>query len=125
MRELQAWFFDRWAAAVRRMKFRAPDPRNCPLERVSGPEIGRYVSKVGAATEVARWDRKKGRNGSRAPFQILADIRARKDPSDVRLWHEYEEAMFGVQQLTWSKGLRRLLGLGVDRRDDRVAKERS
>lgn len=119
----QEWVFARWAKGIERMGFRAPDPRNCPIERVTGPEVGRYVSKLGAANELVRWDRKKGRNGSHTPFQILSDIGRDRAPVDIGLWHEYESAMFGVQQLTWSKGLRRILGLGTAAEDAEIVEQ--
>jgi len=119
----QEWVFARWAKGVAGMGFRAPDARNCPIARVTGPEVGRYVSKLGAANEMVRWDRKNGRNGNRTAFQILRDIGRDPTPADIGLWHEYESAMFGVQQLTWSKGLRRILGLGVAAEDAEIVEQ--
>jgi hypothetical protein len=61
--------------------------------------------------------------GNRTPFEIVADIRESGSPEDVTLWLEYEEAMYRVQQLTWSKGLRRSLGLVPDAGDAVIAAE--
>jgi hypothetical protein len=121
--ELHEWFFERWYAAIRRMRVRRPDPRNCPLERVADSAIGRYLSKCGAAFELARWDRKHATYGNRTPFEILEDIRLHGRRQDVQFWLEYEQAMYRVQQLTWSKGLRRSLGLVPDSGDAEIAAE--
>lgn len=120
---LHEWFFERWSAAIRRMKFRGPDSRNCPLQRVADAAIGRYLSKCSAANEMARWDWKQARSGNRSPFEILDDIREHGRPQDVQYWLEYEAAMYRVQQLTWSKGLRRSLGLVPDQGDAGIAAE--
>jgi hypothetical protein len=121
---LHECFFERWSAAIRKVQLRGPDPRNCPLKRVTDSSIGRYLTKCDAANELARWTWKRARGGNRTPFEILADIREDRSPEDVSLWLEYEEAMYRVQQLTWSKGLRRSLGMAPDQGDAQIAAER-
>ena len=45
------------------------------------------------------------------------------DPHETRLWHEFERASRGRRQMTWSKGLRDLLGLNDERTDESVAED--
>lgn len=63
-----------------------------------------YVSKWGFASEVARPGSKGGRNGSRTPWEILADAGA-GDKRSGWLFREYAHGMKGCNQLLWSRGL--------------------
>ena len=67
-----------------------------------------YVAKLGL--EVASILAKRGKRGSRSPWQI-ADAARRGDVDARRLWVDYTEAMHGARQLTWSRNGRRALGL--------------
>lgn len=75
--------------------------------------VGEYVAKFGVAEEVALSGKKRGRNGSRTPWQLLADSRD-GDTHAGRLWTQYARAFVGRQQLVWSQGLRGLSGVGAD-----------
>ncbi len=80
--------------------------------------LAEYLFKVqdgyGIAAEVLRGDRKTGKRGSRAPFQI-AERAVAGDRRDLTLWHEYEAATHGRHVLDWSRGSARALGMhGTD-----------
>ena len=94
--------------------------------RTSADEIaeglGKYLVKS-LAMEAVHGYAKAGREGSRTPFQILADGIATGDADDLDLWHEYERASQGRRQLTWSQGLRDLAGLGEEQTDEEIAEE--
>jgi hypothetical protein len=78
-----------------------------------------YVAKLGL--EVASILAKRGKKGSRSPWQIADDAR-HGDVDARRLWVDYTEAMHGARQLTWSRNARRALGLcGRDTDEDAVA----
>jgi hypothetical protein len=65
------------------------------------------LAKVeGAAMELTYADRKKGRNGSRSPQQILRDARTDGDSADRSLINEYEKVTKGRRMLTMSRGLK-------------------
>jgi hypothetical protein len=51
---------------------------------------------------------------------MLADY-GNGDIYSARLWQEYALAFRGKKQLVWSKGLRNLLGLGVELPDEEIA----
>lgn len=76
------------------------------------------------AREVSRGDLKKGRSGSRTPWEILEsaatgqDWQARKDR---RLWAEWELASRGRRQYAWAEGFRESLDLSKIRNDAEVA----
>lgn len=85
-------------------------------------DIASYIAKFGRlpaekanewtlAHEVAKAPVKSGRAGSRAPFDLLADY-AEGDRQAGALFVEYVRAFSGKSQLTWSRGLRDLLGMG-------------
>lgn len=67
-----------------------------------------YVAKLGL--EVASILTKRGKKGSRTPWQIADDAR-HGDVDARRLWVDYTESMHGARQLTWSRHARRALGL--------------
>ena len=65
---------------------------------------------------------KQGRQGSRTPWQILADFRDSGDMDDLALWNEYEMASKGRRFLVWSKGLKEQF-LIEDKEDEEIAEE--
>jgi len=64
-----------------------------------------YVSKFGAAEEIALNTAKKGRSGSRTPWQLLSDA-SEGDKRAGALFREYADAFMGRRQLVWSSGLK-------------------
>lgn len=71
---------------------------------------GDYVAKFGAAEEIAFGASKTGRNGSRSPWQLLADATA-GDKRACALWAEFAVAFRGRRQLQWSPGLKAKAGI--------------
>ena len=69
-----------------------------------------YVAKWGAAFEITKAANKKGREGHYSPFELLPLY------ADGKVWagkafQEYAAAMKGINQIRWSHGLRKLLGM--------------
>jgi hypothetical protein len=98
--------FASWRRAVVAQGHAAPQSQCTTLEPVTDSEIARYATKVGTVLELTQGASKQGRNGSRTPFEILADFLIHGDADDLALWQEYELAMRGARQLTWSRGLK-------------------
>jgi hypothetical protein len=148
-RRLRAKLFDQWCAAVVAVGHRPPNTRACSLEVARNARaVGRYVFQVVAggdahdrpipvALEVTRGDLKTSRKtGQRTPWEILTGAtaavsrtttsfssvdRARKGQArDLALWHEWEEATKGVHSVQWSRGLRKLVALDVEKTDEEV-----
>ena len=73
-----------------------------------GSAAGNYITKWGAAEEVALGGKKKGRGDGRAPFQLLADYADNDDKQAGALFAEYAKEFAGYRQLVWSPGLKAL-----------------
>jgi hypothetical protein len=134
--------FERWSAALVAKGLRAPvaaingEPVGVEAhlvvsvdeaaDRLSGYFTkGDYGGPVAAAESVA-WemqpaDRKVSRRGNRTPFAILADVVVHGLADDLELWLEWEAVSKGKRQLTWSRGLRDALRLGVEASDQEIA----
>lgn len=90
--------------------------------------LGEYFAKSqysvdGGAFEMTGAQFKRGKRGSRTPWQLLESVRLTGDADDLVLWNEYERATKGKRALTYSRGLRDLLGLGKEATDEDVAAE--
>lgn len=72
---------------------------------------GNYISKFGAAEELALSGVKKGREGQRTPAELLAAA-ADGDERAGALWAVYARVFKGRKQLVWSNGFKRLVGIG-------------
>lgn len=69
-----------------------------------------YVAKFGFAAELVKTMRKKGREGRRNQWKMLADAAA-GDKRAAWLFREYAGNFKGRRQLFWSRGLREKLSL--------------
>ena len=87
----------------------------------SAQAAGAYVAKFGAAEELALQGQKRGRNGSRGPWQLLDDARDGCARS-AAIWREYALAFRGRRQLVWSPGLKARFSIG-ETTDDEAAAE--
>jgi hypothetical protein len=147
MRDLEARMFGRWEAALARSGFSVLRGVGIDLKPVqTADEVAWYFAKGiygatdsgRAAYEVTGSQSKKLGKGGRSPFEILRDIVERRtetvdtstgeivehdNEADRRLWREWEKASKGRRQLTWSRGLRAMLGLGVEKTDEEIAEE--
>lgn len=73
-----------------------------------GKYADKYVSKWGLADEVTKGHIKKGREGSATPWDLLRQSEAGCEKSG-RLFKVFADTFKGKRQLSWSKGLKRLL----------------
>lgn len=130
--EDEAKFWGRWQRPTppkrrsRRGGF-TPDKHNGGLDvkTTAGAierDLAEYLAKS-LSLEATHGHAKKGRSGSRTPFQILADVERIGDADDLAKWWEWEKASHGRRQLTWSSGLRRLAGLAEEQRTDQEIAE--
>lgn len=88
--------------------------------------LGDYFTKSqytpeGVAWEATSTQTKRGKQGSRTPWQLLDSARLSGDADDLDIWHEYETATRGKRALVWSRGLRNRIGLGTEATDEQVA----
>ena len=132
--------YGRWAKALVSKGLTSPTPLHgvdVKLVAVGDAEaVGKYVAKNdytaneapnkklnGTGWEVVGGAGKTARGKNRTPFQILADVVSAGDADDLALWHVFEKASKGRRQLTWSVGLRELLGLNEEKTDEEIAEE--
>lgn len=126
--------YGRWANGCVAMGLTSPAPEHgVDIRMVLGDDftdLGKYFAKQvyngrrdvsGAASEVVAGGFKKARKGNRTPFQILGDIVANGDEADLKLWHVWEKYSKGRRQLSWSRGLRDLVGLNDELTDEEAA----
>ena len=125
-------FSDQWATVVERHLGLAHVPRSDSVGvdlRAADAGAAKYLAKVeggwDTADELARTDAKSGRSGSRVPAEIMAsavDPNSESRSADEALVVEFAEAMQGVPALSWSRGLKALLGV-LDVDDDEALEQ--
>jgi len=90
--------------------------------------VADYVAKFGYERtwgpehELTKSASKTGKLKNRGPIGLLSDA-FNGDEKSGRLWAEYALTFKGKRQLTWSDGLRELLGLSTEKTDEEVAEE--
>lgn len=92
-----------------------------------GDYAAKYVTKFGQEDkkdwsiehELTKANVKKGRKGSRSPFQLLDDY-IEGDKRSGALFAEYSKAFYRKKQLTWSRGLKAQFDL-EEKTDDDIA----
>jgi hypothetical protein len=119
---------DRWLASVVKVG-RYASPRWGLDVQASDAKIADYVAKFGrepkwtVAHELAKSPSKLGRRDGSTMRQLLMTYVVAGDAAAGRLWQEYARAFKGRNQLRWTKGLRALLGLGVEKLDQEIVEE--
>lgn len=112
-----------WAKAVVKEGLARPsDAVGVVIKRVTNAGLSKYLAKVQenkTTLEMARGDLKSGRQGKEgewhcAPFDLLDSSVELPISMGQRqkLWVEYFQATKGVSAIRWSRGLKRLLGVG-------------
>jgi len=107
---LRSEIFDLWLKACQRFGLGLPSEKH-GIDVRGGVEAANYVAKFGTEdswgieSEMTKANIKKGRNGSRSPFQLLHDYQD-GDKQSGALFVEYAEAFKGKRQLVWSRGLK-------------------
>lgn len=128
---LQADLLARWSGALQRSGMRDVNGHGVDV-RIGRDAVAEYVSKYGHDPERQPWGVdhelskqavKRASMGGRSPMQLLSDFSFEGDIEAGRLFAEYGRTMKGRRQLFWSKGLRALLGLTVERTDEEIAQD--
>jgi hypothetical protein len=90
---------------------------------VGDAAAGAYLSKWGSASELTKANVKVARSADRvSPFGLLA-LAGDGDKRAARLFREFADAVHGRRLLTYTRGLRALLGLGDDVSDETIAEQ--
>lgn len=93
--------------------------RGCQID--DGQKAAQYVAKGvwGLESEVTKGHVKKGKRGSRTPFDLLRDY-MKGDKQAGAIWRTYALAFEGRRQLYYSNGLKKLLSI-ADLTDEEIA----
>lgn len=98
---------------------RSPAARRRAFDAQGAAQAGSYVTKWGAAEELALSGAKAGRDGGRTPWQLLRDARTAEEEPDRRraaaLWWEFVQVFKGAHQVRLSPSLKALV---ADYRED-------
>lgn len=120
--EVESQFSPLWQRACVSAGLPPPsDEHGCRVE--DGTRAAAYASKWGLEAEMTKSHTKKGRNGSRTPWDFLRAILAGADDAKQcrALFLVYVEAFHGRRQLVWSPGLRQLLTVKQEATDEDIA----
>ncbi|MQU46148.1 hypothetical protein GHO28_27170 [Pseudomonas helleri] len=100
---------------------RPSDEHGCRVD--DGTYAAAYASKWGLESELTKSHTKKGRNGSRTPWDFLRAVLDKSEgwQQSAILFRTYAEAFKGKRQLYWSNGLRDLLAMGEQASDEELA----
>lgn len=133
---LHAAQFAAWSRAAGRLGLEAPTLSGQDLHAVTGHtadwDLADYFTKTTyrPTAEAVGWEmtstQTKSRSrasDSRTPWDLLDSVRLNGDADDLDLWREYEAASKGKRALTWSRGLRTLVGLDVEATDEEIAEQ--
>jgi hypothetical protein len=152
MAAFHAGMFGRWSAGVTAAGFRAPLMVGQDFRLVTDGDLGelaRYFSKAvdmggtgsaphprargeerpssahAVALEFTQTQTKGARDGlgTVPPWRLLDSVLEDGCADSLDSWHEWERGSKGRRQITWSGGLRKALGLAVEKSDDDVAAE--
>jgi hypothetical protein len=118
LEELRSFLYGRWTSAIVRAGYDAPTSERGVV--IVESHLDDYLAKMGLADEMARGTEKQAEGTSRAPLQVLADFQATGDVADLARWREWNEAMHGARQLTWSRGLRERYAAEPEKTDAEV-----
>lgn len=100
-----------WQKAAVRAGLPPPSlERGCQID--NGQKAAQYVAKGvwGLESEVTKGHVKKGKKGSRTPFDLLRDY-MHGDKRAGALWRVYVDAFQGRRPLYWSNGFKKLLAI--------------
>lgn len=118
--DLEVKLRDRWARVVMRHKLGAINTHGLRLD--DGSKAAKYAGKWGMAEELTKAHVKEGRRGGRTPWALLKDYMG-GDVQAGALFREFVAVFKGRSQLQWSRGLRDLLGLSIEKTDEELATE--
>lgn len=119
---IQGLFAPIWQdACVKAGLPRPSDAHGCRVD--DGSKAAAYASKWGLESEMTKSHTKKGRSGSRTPWDFLRSFLDKSEgwEQSAHLFRTYASSFKGQRQLYWSNGLRALLALGEEATDEEVA----
>ena len=138
LQQLHGRMFGRWSRALQRRGLDAPLMLGQDARLVDGAadeRIAEYLTKsrddatYRIGLEMVHSQSKIARSSfsSMTPWELLTLVDEATDEAEflraLAAWHEWEEGSHGRRQIGWSKGLRDLLGLSVEKTDEEISEE--
>jgi len=117
---LQNVLSGRWQSVLEKRGRYSNEQAGVKITTGEADQIKNYCFKWGLSHEIAKSPVKTGRNGGLSPFE-LADMSS-TDKRAGHLFKEYAKAFKGSKQLTYSRGLKKLLDI-QDKPDQETAEE--
>jgi len=111
--DLRLWrvaLSERWRTSCIKAGLKAPD-LNHGITLEDGSKAAAYASKWGLESEMTKGHTKKANHGE-TPFDLLRAYLANGDKHASVLFREFAETFKGKRQLHWSKGLKKMFGIG-------------
>lgn len=121
---VQNAFAPLWQQACERVGLPRPsDAHGCRVD--DGSHAAKYAAKWGLESELTKSHTKKGKSGSRTPWDFLRSVLGKLEgwEQSAHLFRTYAEAFKGKRQLYWSNGLRDLLAMGAEETDKETAEK--
>jgi hypothetical protein len=119
--------WNRWNLGLVRAGMEAPKAHASDWQQVSGDidgtKLGNYLSKLGAELTQTQSKVARSIHSTRSTWALLDEGPKLGDRQALELWWEWEKASKGKRQIGWSRGLRELLGVGIEQSDDDIAAE--
>lgn len=122
--------YELWSRGVGQFGMTASRKRGVDVRIGTGAldGMGQYLAKLTYETAGQRWKKGKGqpladgRSSSRTAFQLLDDVLLYGRADDVERWWEWEQDSKGMQQIMWSRGLKKKV-LVEDVTDEEIAED--
>lgn len=100
-------FYEEWANSCSKAKLDEPSYEH-GLDLQDGSYADQYVNKWGLEHEMTKSHMKKGKTGSKTPFDLLRDYQEFGTEDIARLFRLYYFTFKGSRQLNWSQKLKKL-----------------
>ena len=100
--------FARYTQKLQKLGMRKPSRKAHKVVQFSSSDTyAKYVPSY--LTKQTRSTLQEASGGSLAPFHLLGNGKTPPPANHVKLWREYEAALFGKRMVSWSKGLKSAL----------------
>ena len=120
--EWHARIVDRWVSAAKSVGALAPHRKAQDIQQVGfGDSLDGYFTKYFDNPREASKDILAGSKKGRSVWEILDVAILDPDSEERSWWNEYEIGSKGMHQITWSRGLRVMLGMGKALSDEELA----
>lgn len=114
---MQIWLYERYERYLESKGYSSVDGVGVVVSDLVTDKstVPGYITKWGIEKELTALDHKVSKGYT--PFELL------DNPENEEIYAEYSRTMYGKRRLVWSRGLRSLLGLGIELSDEELAEQ--